>query len=102
MVKVMMKEHFSTAIQASYDSPVDVLHLVRDFVPYEGDGLPGGVELDFSLTDGAPCGVKIIGFHRNGWDRNAAQLAKIVGGHLREDENAISRLINQAVYQRAV
>jgi hypothetical protein len=100
-----MNKHFSLHIQASYDAPVDVLHLVRDVVPHEGDGLPDGVELDYALEDGRPCGVKVIGFHKNGWDFKPSQLAKIVSQHLQWNENDISVLIKEAVYlpdQRAL
>ena len=55
-------------VSADYDRRVDVLYIGRgERVPAEGEGLPGGIELDYALADGSPCGATIIGFRRNGW-----------------------------------
>jgi hypothetical protein len=97
-----MKEQLLVHIQASYDAPVDVLHLVSEAVPYEGDGMPGGIELDYSIEDGRPCGIKVIGFQRNGWDQNTSQLAKIAGQHFRLDVSVIASLISKAFKEKMV
>jgi hypothetical protein len=70
-------------ITAIYDSPVDVMHLtVGAGQPYEGDGLPEGIEIDYSIETGAPCGAKIIGFDRYGWNRNVKRLASVIAAKL--------------------
>ena len=74
-------------LRGSYDRKVDVLHLaIGNPAEVEGDGLPNGVELDFATKTGAPCGVTIIGFHRNGWAERLRELAQIVARHLSLDE----------------
>jgi hypothetical protein len=80
-----MNSGSSSSIAASYDRPVDVLYLVLDAVPCEGEGVPGGIELDYAEADGAPCGVTVFGFHRNGWDKNLQDLAAIAARHLQFD-----------------
>lgn len=70
-------------IKAIYDRPVDVLILTKgDPVPSEGEGLPDGVELDFSMDDGTPSGAKVIGFYKNHWEDRESSLAKILAEHL--------------------
>jgi uncharacterized protein YuzE len=72
------------ALRVSYDRPVDVLHItVGAPTEYEGDGLPRGIEIDYSMDDGAICGAKVIGFERNGWASEIANLARQLAGHLR-------------------
>ena len=86
-----------SAMSVAYDRPVDVLHItVGPLVPYEGDGLPGGVELDFSLDDGAPCGAKVIGFQKNGWIDRVPKLAKLIGKHLGVPASTIEQAILDA------
>jgi hypothetical protein len=68
---------------ADYDRTVDVLYLTlggRKSV--EGTGLPGGVELDYALESGEPCGVTVIGYARNGWADRACDLADVAARHL--------------------
>ena len=31
-------------------------------IPTEGEGLPGGLELDYARADGSPCGATMIGY----------------------------------------
>ena len=58
-----------TPLRFGYDKNVDVLYLVVGAPQdVEGDGLPDGVEIGFSVTTGAPCAVTVIGYRRNHWD----------------------------------
>ena len=81
-------------LRASYDGEVDVLHLASG-VPadVEGDDLPGGIELDYSVADGHPCGVTIIGYVRNGWDRKVTELSGIVARHLSVDPQTVVDIV---------
>jgi Protein of unknown function (DUF2283) len=71
-------------VTADYDRLVDVLYVTLGTPegPVEGDGLPGGVELDYLPSDGSPCGVTVIGFRRNGWHEKLEALAEIIAHHL--------------------
>jgi hypothetical protein len=85
-------------LRASYDSAVDVLHLATcEPSDVEGEGLPRGVELDFSVEDGRPCGVTIIGFKRNGWPGDLVKLADTVSHHLGLDPPYVIKVIQQSV-----
>ncbi len=77
------KKIAATPLRVVYDAPVDVLHVtVGDPVPYEGEGLPRGVEIDYALHDGVSCGAKVIGFVRNGWKDETRALAMLLSSHL--------------------
>lgn len=70
-------------LKATYDRTSDILYLsLGDPAPVEGDGLPRGVELDFSMDEGKPCGLTVIGFRKNGWPSSVSELATIVSSHL--------------------
>lgn len=86
-------------VRANYDRTVDVLHVMRAGEPMgvEGDGLPNGVELVYSLRDGSPWGVTVLGFRRNGWDRNSDELASIAAKHLGLPRSVARKAISQAV-----
>jgi hypothetical protein len=85
-------------LRASYDRAVDVLHLAAgDPSDVEGEGLPRGVELDFSVEDGRPCGVTIIGFKRNGWSDDLVNLADTVSRHLSLDPPYVIKVIQQSI-----
>jgi hypothetical protein len=84
-------------ITAVYDFPVDVMHLtVGVGQAYEGDGLPDGIEIDYSLETGAPCGAKIIGFDRYGWDRDVKRLASVIAAKLEVKRSEILKAIKNA------
>lgn len=69
-------------LAASYDQAVDVLYVVLGSPKeLEGDGLPGGIELDYAF-DGSPCGVTVMGFRRNGWNEKRNELLKVISRHL--------------------
>ena len=94
MVATLTSNPSQPVLRGSYDRQVDVLHLgLGDPVEVEGDGLPNGVELDFSLEENRPCGVTIIGFSRNGWNANVRGLAAIVADHLGLDTAYVLRRI---------
>jgi hypothetical protein len=85
-------------VTADYDRHSDVLYIARgERVPAEGEGLPGGVELDYALADGSPCGATVIGFRRNGWPGRLGVLARIVGRHLSIDPRRMGEVIRAAV-----
>ena len=87
-------------IEASYDRPVDVLHLVMgNPQAYEGDGLPFGVEIDYSIKTGAPCGAKVIGFERNGWRNKIPELANLIASHLSVEDKDVLHAVKKIVGQ---
>jgi hypothetical protein len=91
----MMNKNF---VAAKYDRPVDVLHLViGEPQSYEGDGAAGGIEIDYSIETGEPCGAKVIGFKRNGWNRRVAELVKVIALHLPAKEKEILNAVEKAV-----
>ena len=86
--KMMPHEHVSV----KYDRPVDVLHIVvGEPLAYEGDGRPGGIELDYSLDKGIPCGAKVIGLKKYGWPSRLRELAEILSKHLSVDPAILTR-----------
>jgi hypothetical protein len=85
-------------LRLGYDKNVDVLYIVAGAPQdVEGDGLPGGVELGFSVSTGAPCAVTVIGYRRNNWDVKLDQLALIASKHLSVDLKFIRSAIPEAV-----
>jgi hypothetical protein len=87
-------------VSVAYDRHADVLHVtLGDAVPYEGDGRPKGVELDYALKDGSPCGAKVIGFERNGWTEKGrlAELASILGRHLSVPAAEVALAVARAI-----
>ena len=97
MVAIKKRMTFNP-VSAQYDPAVDVLYLtLGEPVEFEGDGLPGSVELDYSLQDGSPCGVAVIGFKRNGWSKEVSKLTKIASDHLSIDPTIVRKLIAAAL-----
>ena len=85
-------------IAASYDRPVDVLHVtVGRPQAYEGDGFPRGVEIDYSLKTGKPCGAKVIGFQRNGWHERINELARFMAKHLPVEDKDILNAVKKVI-----
>lgn len=83
-------------LRAAYDSHADVLYVdVGAAVAVEGDGLPGGVELDFSQEEGNPVGVTIVGYVRNKWPQKRTELAGIVSQHLRVNRSTAIRALRK-------
>ena len=79
-------------LSVTYDRPVDVLHIVLgEPLAYEGDGRPGGIELDYSLDEGMPCGAKVIGLKKYGWSSRIKELAEILSEHLSVDSAILIR-----------
>lgn len=88
----------NSVLRIAYDRPVDVLHIVQgDLTEYEGDGRPGGLELDYSVEDSSAVGAKVIGFERNGWRAKIDTLAGLVADHLSVDKQAVKSAIKRAV-----
>jgi uncharacterized protein YuzE len=93
-----LKKNRPVAVAADYDPHADVLYIAHgERVPAEGEGLPGGVELDYTLADGSPCGATVIGFRRNGWPERVDELAGIVGRHLSIGSRRIAAAIRAIV-----
>jgi hypothetical protein len=89
-------KHASTSAQmtADYDQDADVLYvLVGDPRPAEGEDLSNGIVRRYALDDAAPCGVTVIGYHRNRWNRKPRELAKIVAEHLGADVDQVKSLV---------
>jgi hypothetical protein len=79
-------------MSVKYDRPVDVLHIVvGEPLAYEGDGRPGGIELDYSIDEGVPCGAKVIGLKKYGWPNRLGELAEILSKHLSIDPSILTR-----------
>lgn len=98
-----LKKDRPATVTADYDRHADVLYIARGRrVPAEGEGLPGGVELDFALADGSPCGATVIGFWRNGWSERLDELASIIGKHLSIDAKRIATAILAVVAEMAM
>jgi hypothetical protein len=94
-----LDKHPSPAAQmtADYDQRADVLYvLVGDPRPAEGEDLQGGIVRRYALDDAAPCGVTVIGYHRNRWHRRPRQLAKIVAEHFGTDVERVRSLVAAA------
>jgi hypothetical protein len=93
-----LKKNRLATVTADYDRPADVLYIARgERVPAEGEGLAGGVELDYALADGSPCTATVIGFRRNGWPERLDELAGIVGRHLSVGPRRIAEAILTAI-----
>jgi len=102
MEAVKVKTASGVDLLADYDRPTDVLYVVLGApVPSEGEGQPGGVELDFSLRDNSPCAVTIIGFNQNGWQKRRAELVKIISRHLSIPTDSVAYVVNTAVTNHA-
>jgi hypothetical protein len=87
------------SLNVVYDRPVDVLHIVvGEPLAYEGDGLSGGIELDYSIDNGIPCGAKVIGFKKYGWPSRLRELAEFLSKHLSVDPAILTRdIINRQI-----
>lgn len=94
----VMTEKPQSPIRADYDLRADVLYVtLGPPIECEGDGLDKGIELDYSVSDGKPCGTTVIGFRRNGWQRNMPELARVISQHVHIPEPVISAAIRGAV-----
>jgi hypothetical protein len=70
-------------LRVDYDRPADVLYIaVGRPVPSEGEGVAPGLQLDYALADGSPCGATVIGYNTYGWPGRVDELARLVGAHL--------------------
>lgn len=97
MATTLASQVSQAPLVADYDRSSDVLYITLGPIrPVEGDGLPGGVELDYTLEDGTACGVTVIGFQRNGWQGREGELARIVGAHLGRDASRIEEVVGEA------
>jgi hypothetical protein len=84
-------------MSADYDQDADVLYvLVGEPRPAEGEDLPGGIVRRYALDDASPCGITIIGYHRNRWHQKPRRLAKIVAEHLGADVERVRSLVAMA------
>jgi uncharacterized protein YuzE len=95
MVTVQINKE--TRMTADYDSVADVLYvMINRPESVEGDEQPEGIELDYSVKNGMPCGVTVIGYNLYGWAGKTDKLAKIVGDHLAIQPTLISSKITEA------
>ena len=91
------------SLTIDYDQPVDVLMVVAgDRVPVEGNGLPGGVELDYSIESGLPCGAKVIGFRKYGWADHIPCLSAVIAVHLGIDTDYVTAAIESRMSREIV
>jgi uncharacterized protein YuzE len=83
-------------MRGTYDRSVDVLYLfIRQGEDVEGEDLDRGLELDFSLEDGTPVGVTVLGYYRNGWSSRVGDLAEIASAHLSSSRSEVEALIRR-------
>lgn len=81
-----------------YDRVADVLHItVGSCSSYEGEGLPGGIEVDYRLSDGSPCGAKVIGFLHYGWGKRLPDIARELGARLDVSDQQLRRKIEAVI-----
>jgi uncharacterized protein YuzE len=85
------------ALIVGYDPAIDVLYVTLYEAPCDAEGLPGGLELDYSALDGTPCGITVFGYNRNGWSESLRGLADIGGRHLGIDPLIVAKHIQAAV-----
>jgi hypothetical protein len=79
---------------ADYDRPVDVLVItLGKRMPMEGAGRPGGIELDYSLSTGKPCAIKVIGFRRHDWPKHLDRLTGVIADHLDVSMDVVKNVI---------
>jgi len=89
-----------TDFSVAYEEHVDVLHVrLSEPVAYEGDGLPNGIELDYSLEDGCR-GAKVLEFDRLLWRGRMKELADILGEHLGVNPTDLALAIAIATRQK--
>jgi hypothetical protein len=87
-----------TKLAVDYDRNSDVLYIGRgDWVAVEGEGRADGLELDYALADGKPCGATVIGFRRNGWPDRLDELAGLVAAHLGVTPETVSQALQAEV-----
>jgi uncharacterized protein YuzE len=85
-----------TKMTADYDSLADVLYVMLNAPEQvEGDGKADGIELDYSMKSGKPCGVTVIGYKQYGWHGKVEKLAKIVGEHLTVQPKIVSSIVDE-------
>ncbi|MBN9370980.1 DUF2283 domain-containing protein [Hydrogenophaga sp.] len=71
------------ALRFSYDDDADVLYLALGKpVPAVTDEDDHGLLLRYARSDGHPCGVTVLDFHRS-WTQKEQALSELVGTHLR-------------------
>jgi len=79
----MGRQVMQAVLRASYDRLSDVLYIsLGAAVPNEGEGIPNGIELNYALETGNPCGVTIIGYRLYEWPNHLDELGAIIGRHL--------------------
>ena len=94
MVATREKIAHSPNLSADYDRDADVLYIaLGDPRPAEGEDSARGIVYRFAMDDNAPCGVTIIGFHRNNWDKNISAVAALVSKHLNVPNSIVTSLI---------
>lgn len=84
-------------LTVGYDPAVDVLYVTLYEAPCDGEGIPGGLELDYSALDGRPCGITVFGYNRNGWNESLKGLIEIGSKHLDVDATVLAQRIISAV-----
>jgi uncharacterized protein YuzE len=90
--------HRSPDVRADYDRRADVLYVsAGEPVASEGTGSVNGIELDFAVENGKPCGATVIGLRRNGWADNIAKLSEIIARHISVSERPVSEVIIKAI-----
>lgn len=80
-----------------YDKIADVMYItLYPPVPSEGEENKHGIEIDYSIENGFPCGMKIIGYKRYGWTRKADTLASCFSNVFKKPKEFSSRMIEKA------
>jgi hypothetical protein len=81
----------------AYDRAGDVLYVaLGEPRPAEGEDRPNGIVLRYAMEDESPCGVTVIGYKRNGWQKKIARLSEIISAHLSIEPKEIASAIIEA------
>ena len=87
-----------TGLSADYDRDNDVMYIVLGAPKdAEGEDAPRGVVYRFSMADNAPSGVTIIGFRRNGWDKNILEISALIAKHLKVRVSDVIAVIERSL-----
>jgi len=79
-----------------YDKRADVLYITTvPPVPSEGEENNNGIEIDYSIKDGNPCGIKLIGYKKLGWERKSEDIINCVSTNLNTTKKYASSMVQK-------
>jgi len=97
MAAVKKNSSVAPTVRAAYDRMADVLYITLGAqVPAEGDGRPGGIELDYALSDRSPCGATVVGYRLNRWPEKGDELVREIAQHLAVSSSELAAAVKAA------